>query len=440
MTLRNRCHFRVAPFKVDVTPPVGYPIAYGVNRKVDSPLYVRGVVLDDGRTRAVMAIVDFLGIAGRAHQEWQARIARASGAPPSQVLLHTVHQHDSVNVGLEGDALMKPFGFPPKTPLDYWKAISGKLEAAVRKASGPHGAWGSVSRMATAERRLSGLAANRRLVKDGRVWNTRWSMTFKPEIQREPTGLIDPILRTIGFLDKRGRLIASLHFYATHPQVAYNRHMAGSDVPGVALRHLETTLAEEGAHLYFTGCGADITFGKYTDAVKETSLAVLGRRLGEGLVANVRALEEKPVGPLTFARARFTLPRDKRITKQRTLAKLKKTTDAGDAHACASRLFALRNWNKICRPTITRMSLGPNVHALSLVSEVVVAYQLYAQSLVPEHFLACAAYGKYSYGYLPTAAMYAEGGYEPAAGLYTPAIEKNLKDAIAHVLNGVGNP
>jgi hypothetical protein len=118
----------------------------------------------------------------------------------------------------------------------------------------------------------------------------------------------------------------------------------------------------------------------------------------------------------------------------RLLQLVKQSREPAEAFSHAASLTLLRDWRTYRRPGAVRLSLGPAVHVLSLPSEVVVDYQLYAQGLVPELFLACAAYADYSYAYLPTAAMYAEGGYEPKAGMYTPAIEASLKRAIAKTL------
>ena len=59
---------------------------------------------------------------------------------------------------------------------------------------------------------------------------------------------------------------------------------------------------------------------------------------------------------------------------------------------------------------------------LSRRRKVVVEYQLFARGLVPEHFLACVAYGESTFFYFPTAAMYEEGGYEPERGMWTPGV------------------
>lgn len=52
--------YEIAPFVTDITPPVGYLIAFGVNEKVDSKIYVRGVVIDDSVSRIIIASADVL--------------------------------------------------------------------------------------------------------------------------------------------------------------------------------------------------------------------------------------------------------------------------------------------------------------------------------------------------------------------------------------------
>jgi hypothetical protein len=47
--------------------------------------------------------------------------------------------------------------------------------------------------------------------------------------------------------------------------------------------------------------------------------------------------------------------------------------------------------------------------------ELFVEYQLAAQKMRPDLFVAMAAYGDYAPGYIGTAIAYAEGGYETSA-------------------------
>lgn len=427
--------WKLASFTVDITPPVGEPIAFGLNRRVDSPIHVRGVLLDAGRKRLVLAAADVLGLYGDVYRIWRRAIAAASGCPEKNVLLHCVHQHDSIVPPSreKWKRLAARPGDSQSSPA-YYARILETLRAAVRKAA--RGSWAKVERLATAERRISGLASNRRLVgPDGKVFAMRWSMTTNRKLQREPVGRIDPLLRTIGFLGAKGRLLAALHFYATHPMGAYSREMAGADIPGVALAYAARACPAGVQQIYFTGCAGDITFGKYTFASKTENLRVLGARLGAALAANLAVLQPHPVGAVRLVHAAFDLPLDrKRINRSALLLRLRKARNLGEAYFPMHMLELLDDWKRWRRVELTRLDLGPDVHLLSLPAETVVAYQLFAQSMVPEKFLACAAYAEGLYGYLPTAEMFAEGGYEPLAGPATPELEAHYKAALGELL------
>lgn len=436
MTGRKQAVYSVSPFMVDITPPEGHPIAYGINRTADSPLYARGIILEDGSSRAVLAAADFIGLPNRAYAEWRRALSRAAGAPERNVILHSVHQHDSVYPSLAVDEILSSYGFERKLDPDYWNKITRALRDEVSSCAKP-GKFRRVYSLAVSETRLAGLASNRRIPgKDGKIEAMRFSMCGDPALRAKPVGLIDPILRTAAFIGRGGGIISSVHFYATHPQVAYLRNMAGSDVPGRALRAVEKK--HKGLHIYFSGCGGNITLGKYTSGSPGENLDNLGDRLGEGMLAGLSTLREKPLGRLRVMRAGLNLPLSEKFTEEHFISELDKKPDVYDkARALASRLYLLRNIGKSLKPELKRVSFGPDAHILSFPSEVVVEYQLYAQELAPEHFMACASNADFSYGYFPTAKMFDEGGYEPTAGIYTPEVEGELKRGIRKILEDI---
>ena len=95
---------KIATFHVDITPPRGFPMAYGRNEKTDAPIFVRGALVNDGKSTAVMAAADVIFIGGRAHKELRKAIAKAAGTKPGNVFLHAVHQHEGpVVAALLGD-------------------------------------------------------------------------------------------------------------------------------------------------------------------------------------------------------------------------------------------------------------------------------------------------------------------------------------------------
>ncbi len=404
---------KISSFVLDVTPPVGARLAYGENRAVDSPIFIRGLLFDDGTMRAAVLACDYLYFWGRTWLEWRRAVAEELGAREEAIFLHSVHQHDSMRMT------------PPELgdyagESAYIETTLQQLRQSVAQAAAPE-SWRQVRTVATAERRISGLASNRRLLDaDGRCYAMRFSLCEQPELRALPVGKIDPLLRTIAFTGEDGALLAALHLYASHPMAAYHRNKVSADVPGVALGQARAGV--DVFQLYLTGCAGNVTFGKYYTGDKEESLDLLGRRLGEGMLANLRHLEERTPVALSLKEASFKFPFNLEITE-----------DLPEFRQAIRRAIAadLAQW-ETC--SLYRLTLAEGVHLLSLPSEVCVEYQLYAQSLAPEAFVACAAYANGLYHYLPTAAMYEEGGYEPTATDATPEIEPLLKGAIAELL------
>lgn len=427
---------QIAFFKVDVTPPVGAQMAYGLNKKIDTPIFIRGLIINDGSTRAVIVSCDFVYVWGQTWFEWRKAIADAAGTSEDRVFLHSIHQHDSMRISPQWNEFTRKFG-QEAVSEDYCRDTLKKLRTSV--ASAVNGEWHDVSKLMTAERRLSGLAANRRMLDENNKWfATRYSMCADPKLRALPVGTIDPLLRTIAFSGKDGKIIAALHFYAAHPMAAYRREMVGQDVPGVALDYVEKEFDKATFNIYLNGCGGNISFGKYQlGNNKEKSLEVLGRRLGEGLVANLKNLEEKPLGKLSFVNADFKFPLNPELTEEILLKQVGKSIDGAPDLKAISRLVIVRNWKEWQTCSISRLSIGNEVNMLSLPGEMCVEYQLYAQSIVPEEFLACAAYGNATYTYIPTAKMFSEGGYEPGRSITTPEVEDNLKKAIYKVLKDI---
>jgi hypothetical protein len=89
---------------------------------------------------------------------------------------------------------------------------------------------------------------------------------------------------------------------------------------------------------------------------------------------------------------------------------------------------------RIEQPTeVSCLGIGP-VRTVHLPGEAMVEFQLFAQRVAPEHFVAVAAYGDCGPGYVCTARAFDEGGYEPTDSLVAPRSESILKGAIRQLL------
>ena len=422
----------IMKLRMDVTPPIGAKMTYGSNQKIDTPIYIRAVVIDDQDSRAVILSCDYTLVWGDTWLDWREAVAKAANTSPERVFLHCVHQHDSMFLATQLNEYLKEKDSEIISDKYCTKTINNlcfKISSLINEKS----SWHKVSKLLTAEKRVKGLAANRRMIDDqGKCFAMRWSYCGDETVRALPTGLIDPMLKTIAFAGDDGKIIAALHFYASHPMAAYKRDMVSQDVPGAAQEYLAANSAPETLNIYFTGCGGNVTFGKYNTGEPAERIQKLGTLLGKNMLSNLERLEETDVGKLKFVNASFDFPLKEEINEEAIMQKISEGSSAADN---ALHLVIAKNWEKWRKCELSRMSIGDKVHFLSLPGEMCVEYQLYAQELVPDEFLACAAYGNCTYHYIPTAKMYEEGGYEPEVGsISTKDVEIPLKKAIAEAL------
>ena len=91
------------------------------------------------------------------------------------------------------------------------------------------------------------------------------------------------------------------------------------------------------------------------------------------------------------------------------------------------------------RISLSCLSLG-TAKILHMPGELFVEYQLAAQKMRPDAFVAMAAYGDYGPGYIGTSIAYTQGGYETGiVSRVAPEVEQVLTDAIQTLLQANQN-
>ena len=147
-------------FKLDVTPEIGTTMAYSTHRERKNSIYIRGAVFDDGEKRVVWAACDYLFICGETYIAWREKIAEAAGTQPLNVFLHSIHTNESMWVAPEynpgpGEDWRKV------TDQEYCDKTIAELTALIaEKCAGP---WRPIAKLYTAEQRVWGLGACRRV-------------------------------------------------------------------------------------------------------------------------------------------------------------------------------------------------------------------------------------------------------------------------------------
>jgi hypothetical protein len=76
-----------------------------------------------------------------------------------------------------------------------------------------------------------------------------------------------------------------------------------------------------------------------------------------------------------------------------------------------------------------------NAYVLHMPGELFIEYQLAAQAMRPDDFVAMAAYGDYGCGYIGTEIAYSQGGYETGlVSRVAPQVEGVLMEGMRELL------
>jgi hypothetical protein len=406
---------RVATFRCDVTPPPGEPLIWTTPLvKTEDPLWAKGIVLDDGRRRLVLCAMDWCGLGSSALRQFQ----EAMSDRQTSTVVHSVHQHAAPYVDGDAYGLLRALPDPPLCFSERgMREIAGRLSAAVKEA---------LTRLTPVDAIGTGQAKVERAASARRVWDegklvVRYSTGGRDPRQAElPEGPIDPWLKTITFASG-GRPLARLHYYATHPQTFCCDGRASADFVGHARERLEQ---EEGVfQVYFTGCGGDVTVGKYNDGSDQAR-----RKLAERLYAGMRASAAATMFRSVQGLAWRTVP--VRLPARTPQKEIEPGADPAVRYRTAISIAFARRKAPL---ELTGIELG-GVRILHLPGEPMLEFQTFAQRSLPDQFVAVAGYGDVSSGYLCTDRAFEEGGYEPSASNVAPGGEKVLKGAIAEAL------
>jgi len=425
---------RVGRFDVDVSPPAGTPLAYDPCESVAMSLRASGVVLLGVEEPIVLCSVDWIGIANGAHTEWRSALAKATGTTIDRVTVHTIHQHDAPFCDFSAEAILAKHGFGGR--LFDVKFAQGAITEVAAAAKQSVEQAVEVTHVGIGQATVEKVASNRRILGvDGKVRATRFTACRDLKLQLEPEGTIDSRLKSISFWQDDKPLVV-MTYYATHPQSYYMRGVANPDFPGMA-RFMRQVTLNGVPHVHFNGAGGNIGAGKYNDgsAVNRQRLAI---RLAEGMAEAYATTERVPVsaGDLVWHSAEVVIPAAPHLNEEKLLAIVQSPdSNEQDRKAAATNLAWLRRCQNGDKLAVTCLDIGP-ASIVHLPGEAVVEYQLFAQQLKPDRFIAVAAYGDYAPGYICLAKHYEQGGYEASerASRVSPATESVLKDAIREVV------
>ena len=429
---------RLSTFDIDVTPPVGSPLAYDISiRKWDLGLRAKGVVLQGTGLPIVMCAIDWLAIGNEGMDEFRRALAAAVGSTPERVSVNVLHQHDAPRFDAGAEQILLEAGIDPAiiNPTYYDgtfpREALRRLTVAVRSSlsdSQP------ITHLGLGKSMVEKVASNRNIYgHDGQVRVTRMSTTKDPDIRAEPEGLIDPELSLVSFWNEN-KPVAILSYYATHPQSYYRTGIPNPDFVGVA-RFFRQMAVPEALHVHFNGAGGNIAAGKYNDGSHENRL-IFAQRLAAGMQ---KAWEVTRKEPITAANVSWTVEKvalPPALYLNDMQEKLKESNELLKKNSGIARKMAwLRRTQAGKTIDISCLSLNDS-RILHMPGELFVEYQLAAKATRPDLFVAMAAYGDLGMGYIGTSLAYEKGGYEVSerASSVAPEVEGVLMKAIHDLL------
>jgi len=428
---------RLAAFNVDATPPIGSALCNGAVKpvkEITTPLTARGVVLLGAGDPIVLCAFDWVGIANESHDAFRGALALAVGTTSDRVTVHTLHQHDAPGSDFATERLLTEHGLPglysnAAFDREVMKRLASAAKDSLAKAK-------SVTHIGLGSGKVEQVASNRRILGPlGKVILQRQSAGGNNATAREaPEGTVVPLVRLIAFWNN-DRPVAAMTYYATHPQSYYGQGFVNWDFVGMA-REIRSAALPGVACVHFDGAGGNVAAGKYNDGAKDNR-PVLAQRLADGMkLAWVSQTKHAITSEdIAWHIEAVAMPVRDTLIEEQLLAKL--TNDKqkqADRIRAARDLTFLRRTRGGHRIPLSCLKLGP-ARVLHMPGELFVEYQLAAQQMRPDDFIAMAAYGDYGTGYIGTEISYSQGGYETGiVSRVAPQVEQALMKAMQRLL------
>lgn len=407
-----------------ITPPIGVPLAgYWFKKKpsmgIHDELYVRAIVLEQGKTRVALAVCDVLGFERSTVEKVRRMVEEKTGIPHQNVIMAATHTHSGPAGLSEGKEYKSVFAVGGLFQHDS-SAYTGEkfdrslVEILVRKIAG------AIQR---ATYQMQEVQVGTLIGRVEEIGKNR----------RDPTYVNDPDV-PITLIEGTDGPLSILYSYACHPTVMHqDNRLISADFPGFSNLQLERI--SKALPIFMTGAAGDVST-RYTR--RETTFREVAR-MGSILasetfkVVNKITLQEvshlsirskivslpvRELPSLEEAQNRSNKARDRLVqlrAQHASPAEIKSAeTHVEGAQATInllekSRITELKN----IEIEIQLLKIGDS-GVLTIPGELFVQpgkdIKAYAQSRGFHLHICCYANGKI--GYIPTEDIFEDGGYE----------------------------
>lgn len=271
--------FLVGAAEIDITPPVGTPLAGSLyprpSEGVADPLFVKALVLESGGVRLAYVVFDVAGFYGGDIAPAVAAASAATGISADHIVWSCTHTHSGPCTWPD----VYPDGVPDPVDHAWMDRVRAAMPACVAEADRRK----APARMSRLRGYRSDLSHNRRLrYKDGREINTWLLQNGEDDLQCVgAAGPIDPEIGMLAFDGEDGTLRAVLFHFTLHAN-ARGGSLLSADYPGVVAARLREAFGPQVITLYAPGACGDINpvrgYREIGDAIAETMLPKLRAR------------------------------------------------------------------------------------------------------------------------------------------------------------------
>jgi len=253
---------------------------------VNDPLYSKALVVDDGKTKAVVITMDIINISSTDLEKIRTSIQQELKINGNNVMVNASHNH-WVNDELAED-------FIDRTINAVKNAYANMVPVKVGQGSG-------IEDRITMNRRL--------ILKNGKEWTVRRG-TPEPEDEMV-IGIAEPFDPEIGVLrlDRRdGSPFAVLYSFAGHNYTGVPNRGTTAGFPGFASKVIEENLGNDVVALFMQGAAGDITPVLYKDANAPKQDEMFGTLLGLSTLQAWRDISPKNTAGVSVIREELLLP------------------------------------------------------------------------------------------------------------------------------------
>lgn len=274
--------FEVSTGSVDITPPVGYPLAgygwYRESESVNEPLQARCTVLWDGGSPNVIVSVDVLGFGRGMHQEIRAEVLNL-GVGSSDFVLAATHTHNGPVLVEKLDPYMA-YSITDTSPIE---AYSSDLVTTI---------------VSLVDETLS--APRTACTLDYRVLSANFSAN------REQLPYTERDVPTLVARDLDGDPRAVIFSYGAHTVAGGGGTSFDPDYPSEAIKTIENIGPDVHAQFILGPAGDQNPVGDFSIALSDG----YGAALGTTIVNAIRTQGRVIAGPITTAMKEVSLPLD----------------------------------------------------------------------------------------------------------------------------------